>query len=123
MLSTVYLFICVHLAHQSQDMDIYRRANVFERALSFYESPSAGYSAKRKVLQLVYRSTQVRGSTTLVTRAGILSWIQSQIPVVTAKDTQTFTAIAQSLKDTSDGDRVSKWSGGAALRAVENIVG
>ncbi|OOF93007.1 hypothetical protein ASPCADRAFT_209651 [Aspergillus carbonarius ITEM 5010] len=105
------------------DMDIYRRANVFERALSFYESPSAGYSAKRKVLQLVYRSTQVRGSTTLVTRAGILSWIQSQIPVVTAKDTQTFTAIAQSLKDTSDGDRVSKWSGGAALRAVENIVG
>ncbi|KAI2920464.1 hypothetical protein CBS147371_3149 [Aspergillus niger] len=105
------------------DMDIYRRANVFERALSFYESPSAGYSAKRKILQLVYRATQVQGSTTLVTRAGILSWIQGQIPAVKGKETSTLAAIADSLKQTSDNDRVSKWSGGAALQVVENIVG
>ena len=97
-------------------MDIYRRAKVFERALAFYESPSAGYSAKRKVLQLVYRATQVQGSTTLVTRAGILSWIQSQIPAVKGKETSTLAAIADSLKQTSDNDRVSKWSGGAACK-------
>ncbi|PYH97549.1 hypothetical protein BO71DRAFT_373158 [Aspergillus ellipticus CBS 707.79] len=105
------------------DMEIYRRANVFERALAFYESPSANVSAKRKILHLVHRSTQVRGSTTLITRAGILSWVQSQMPAVTAKDGSTFTAIAHSLQQTSDSDRVSKWSGGAALRAVEDIAG
>ncbi|PWY79262.1 hypothetical protein BO70DRAFT_430053 [Aspergillus heteromorphus CBS 117.55] len=103
------------------DMEIYRRANVFERALAFYESPSASVSAKRKILHLLHRSTQVRGSTTLITRAGILSWVQSQMPAVTAKDSNTFTAIAQSLQQTSDSDWVSTWSGGAALRAVEEI--
>ncbi|RAH69186.1 NPA1/URB1 family protein [Aspergillus aculeatinus CBS 121060] len=105
------------------DMDIYRRANVFERSLSYYEAPSAAHSVKRKILQLLYRTTQVQGSTTLITRAGIMSWIQSQIPAVTAKETPTFTAIAHSLQRTSDSDRVEKWSGGAVLKAVENIVG
>ncbi|KAL4872502.1 hypothetical protein BDV12DRAFT_161710 [Aspergillus spectabilis] len=104
-----------------RDMEIYRRANVFERVLSFYESPSAGFSAKKKIIHLVYRSVQVHGGTTLITRAGIISWIQSQLPTVTDKDASTLTAMAQSLYQTSDHDRASKWSGGAVLRAVEHI--
>ncbi|KAL3439107.1 ribosome 60S biogenesis N-terminal-domain-containing protein [Aspergillus tetrazonus] len=104
-----------------QDMEIYRRANVFERVLSFYDSPGAGFSAKKKILHLVYRSAQVQGSTTLITRAGIISWIQSQIPSVTGRDASTLTAMAQSLLQSSDHDRTAKWSGGAVLRAVEQI--
>ncbi|KAL4821447.1 ribosome 60S biogenesis N-terminal-domain-containing protein [Aspergillus spinulosporus] len=104
-----------------QDMEIYRRANVFERVLSFYDSPGAGFSAKKKILHLVYRSTQVHGSTTLITRAGIISWIQSQIPSVTGRDASTLTAMAQSLLQSSDHDRTAKWSGGAVQRAVEQI--
>ncbi|KAL6235628.1 hypothetical protein BDW75DRAFT_208924 [Aspergillus navahoensis] len=104
-----------------RDMEIYRRANVFERVLSFYNSPGAGFSAKKKILHLVYRSTQVQGSTTLITRAGIISWIQSQLPAVTGRDTSTLTAMAQSLYQSSDHDRTAKWSGRAILRAVEHI--
>ncbi|KAL4993760.1 ribosome 60S biogenesis N-terminal-domain-containing protein [Aspergillus recurvatus] len=104
-----------------RDMEIYRRANVFERVLSFYDSPGAGFSAKKKILHLVYRSTQVQGSTTLITRAGIISWIQSQLPAVAGRDVSTLTAMAESLYQSSDHDRTAKWSGGAVLRAVEQI--
>ncbi|KAL2853538.1 ribosome 60S biogenesis N-terminal-domain-containing protein [Aspergillus pseudodeflectus] len=104
-----------------RDMEIYRRANVFERVLAFYESPSAGFSAKRKVLHLVYRAVQVQGSTTLITRAGIISWIQCQLPEVTGRDASVLTAMAQSLYESSDRDRAETWSGGAVSRAVEHI--
>ncbi|KAE8354393.1 ribosome 60S biogenesis N-terminal-domain-containing protein [Aspergillus coremiiformis] len=103
------------------DMEIFRRANVFERALSFYESPGTGLPAKRKILHLLYRSTQVRGSTTLITRAGIVSWIQSQIPTLSTKEAPTFAAIAHSLYETSEQSRVVKWSGGSMVQVVENI--
>jgi nucleolar pre-ribosomal-associated protein 1 len=102
-------------------MEIYRRANVFERVLAFYESPSAGFSAKRKVLHLVYRAVQVQGSTTLITRAGIISWIQCQLPEVTGRDASVLTVMAQSLYESSDRDRAETWSGGAVSRAVEHI--
>ncbi|KAL4907565.1 hypothetical protein BDW74DRAFT_189852 [Aspergillus multicolor] len=104
-----------------RDMEIYRRANVFERVLSFYDSPGAGFSAKKKILHLVYRSTQVQGSTTLITRAGIISWVQTQLPAVTGRDASTLTAMAQSLYQSADNDRTGTWSGGAVQRAVEQI--
>ncbi|KAE8168289.1 ribosome 60S biogenesis N-terminal-domain-containing protein [Aspergillus tamarii] len=103
------------------DMGIYRRANVFERALSFYESPGPSLPSKRKILHLLYRSTQVQGSTTLITRAGIVSWIQSQIPALSGKEVPTFTAMAFSLYESSEQDRVMKWSGGSVAQVVENI--
>ncbi|KAL2846434.1 ribosome 60S biogenesis N-terminal-domain-containing protein [Aspergillus pseudoustus] len=104
-----------------RDMELYRRANVFERVLAFYESPSAGFSAKRNVLHLVYRAVQVQGATTLITRAGIISWIQCQLPGVTGRDASTFTAMAQSVYESSDRDRAKTWSGGAISRAIEHI--
>ncbi|KAE8147931.1 ribosome 60S biogenesis N-terminal-domain-containing protein [Aspergillus avenaceus] len=105
------------------DMEIYRRSNVFERALSFYESPSTSIPAKRKILHLLYRSTQVRGSTTLITRAGIVSWVQSQVQAVSDKEAETYVAIAQALYESSDQGRVSKWSEGGAEQVIEKITG
>ncbi|KAL4802654.1 ribosome 60S biogenesis N-terminal-domain-containing protein [Aspergillus unguis] len=105
-----------------RDMEIYRRSNVFERVLAFYDSPGAGFSSKKKILHLLYRAVQVKGSTTLITRAGIISWIQSQLPAVTGRDASTLTAIAHSLYQSSDHDRAATWSGGSVSRAVEHIV-
>ncbi|KAI9928385.1 hypothetical protein ASPWEDRAFT_170615 [Aspergillus wentii DTO 134E9] len=105
------------------DMEVYRRANVFERVLSFYDSPSAGVSSKRKILELMYRATQVGGSTTLITRAAAISWIQSQVAAVNDKEASTITAIARAVRQSSDQERVDKWSGGALTQAVENIAG
>ena len=105
------------------DMEIYRRANVLERVLAFYESPSAGFPAKRRILHLLYRSTQVGGSTTLVTRAAIVSWIQSQIVGMNGRDASTITALAQVVGQSSDQERVDKWSGGALQQTVQGIAG
>ncbi|KAL4888635.1 ribosome 60S biogenesis N-terminal-domain-containing protein [Aspergillus ambiguus] len=105
------------------DMEIYRRANVFERVLSFYESPSIGLPVKRNILHLLYRSTQVKGSTTLITRAGIVSWIQSQVAAVNEKEAAVFAAMTDSLRRSSDQDRLAKWSGGAVTQVVKHIIG
>ena len=104
-------------------MEIYRRANVFERVLSFYESPSAGFSSKRRILHLLYRSTQVGGSTTLITRAAAISWIQSQIVAMNARDASTISALAHAVDQSSDHERVDRWSGGAMKQTVESIAG
>lgn len=104
-------------------MDIYRRANVFERVLSLYESPVVGISIKRKILHLIYRGTQVGGSSTLITRAGVVSWIQSQIVALSQRDASTVTGLAHAVYDSSDRGRVDGWSGGALMRAVEGIAG
>lgn len=102
-------------------MEVYRRANVFERVLSFYESPSAGFSAKRRILHLLYRSTQVGGSTTLVTRAAVVSWIQSQIVAVNDRDASTISALVHAVSQSSDWERVDRWSGGALTHTIENM--
>lgn len=101
-------------------MDIYRRANVFERILSLYESPSVGNSSRKKILHIIYRATQVGGSTTLVTRAAIISWIQGQV-VLNAKDASTITALAHAVYDSSDKERIDNWSGRAVLQSIEEI--
>ena len=102
-------------------MDIYRRANVFERILSLYASPTVGPSPQRRILHLVYRSTQVGGSTTLITRAAIVSWIRSQVVALSAKDASITMALAHALYDSSEKGRVDSWSQGALSQTVVNI--
>lgn len=105
-----------------QDLEIYRRANVFERLLSLYNSPTLATSAKRKILHVIYRATQVGGSTTLVTRAATISWIQSQIAGLDNNDL-TIKALANAVHDTADHDRINKWSSAALPHVVEHIAG
>lgn len=105
-----------------QDLEIYRRANVFERLLSLYNSPTLAASAKRKILHIVYRATQVGGSTTLVTRAAIISWIQSQIAGLDNHDL-TIKALVSAVHNTADHDRINRWSSAALPHVVEHITG
>ncbi|KAL1863330.1 hypothetical protein Plec18170_000164 [Paecilomyces lecythidis] len=105
-----------------QDLEIYRRANVFERLLSLYNSPTLAASAKRKILHIVYRATQVGGSTTLVTRAAIISWIQSQIAGLDNHDL-TIKALVSAVHNTADHDRINRWSSAALPHVVEHIAG
>lgn len=102
-------------------MDIYRRANVFERVLALYDSTSVG-TAKRKIQHLIYRASQVGGSTTLITRAAAISWIQCQMPNVNSKEASALAAIAQQLYNTCDQERIDRWSGGAMKGVVADIL-
>ncbi|KAI9827209.1 MAG: hypothetical protein M1832_005346 [Thelocarpon impressellum] len=61
----------------ARDMDIYRRSNVFERFLSLYITPHLPHKLKMKIASLLVRAANTEGgSTTLITRAGVLSWIE-----------------------------------------------
>ncbi|EED22137.1 ribosome biogenesis protein Urb1, putative [Talaromyces stipitatus ATCC 10500] len=101
-----------------QDLNIYRRANVFEHILSLYNAPSTNTAMKKKVLHLLFRATQVGGGTTLITRAAALSWIQSCVASSDAYAT-LLKELAQAIYESSDHERVGNWSG----RAISAIVG
>ncbi|KAJ5312848.1 hypothetical protein N7508_003678 [Penicillium antarcticum] len=103
------------------DMEVYRRANVFERILSLYQSPTLGPTARRKILHIVYRAAQVGGSTTLITRSGVISWIQIQVAEANSKEAAQLSALAKSLYGTCDRGRVDSWSNGTLSRVIDEI--
>ncbi|KAJ5966147.1 hypothetical protein N7481_012861 [Penicillium waksmanii] len=103
------------------DMEIYRRANVFERILSLYQSSSIGTEARKKILHIIFRAAQVGGSTTLITRAAIISWIEVQITVANAKEAALLSALARKLYEMSDRERVDAWSAGTIEQALKQI--
>jgi nucleolar pre-ribosomal-associated protein 1 len=102
-------------------MEIYRRANVFERILSLYQSSSIGTEARKKILHIVFRAAQVGGSTTLITRAAIISWIQVQITEANAKEAALLSTLARKLYEMSDRERVDAWSAGTIEQALKQI--
>ncbi|KAJ5342504.1 hypothetical protein N7541_011628 [Penicillium brevicompactum] len=103
------------------DMEIYRRANVFERLLSLYQSPTLGPAARRKILHIIYRAVQVGGSTTLITRSGVISWIQIQAAEADVKEHAQLAALAHALYEKCDRERVDAWSNGTLGRVIDEI--
>ncbi|EZF29077.1 hypothetical protein H109_02642 [Trichophyton interdigitale MR816] len=99
------------------DMDIYRRAGVFERLFSLYSSPTLTGGLRKKILHLVYRVCEIGGSTTLITRAAALSWVQGQAAISDAHSS-TLRALATELYRTSSSEWVDRWSGSALAAAV-----
>ena len=101
-------------------MDLYRRCNVFERLLAFYASVGTKRDIRRKILHLVYRSSEVGGSTTLITRAGIIGWIQAQVSHKDGNDV-ILRQLMRRLYETCDQERVEKWGGMALAKTVERV--
>lgn len=102
----------------NQDMEIYRRANVWEHVLCLYQTTTV--SIKKKVQHLLYRATQVGGSTTLITRAGIIHWIQSEIYVANSKEAAVLAELAREIYDTCDQERINEWSMGRMGKIVQD---
>ncbi|EFR00164.1 hypothetical protein MGYG_03169 [Nannizzia gypsea CBS 118893] len=99
------------------DMDIYRRAGVFERLFSLYSSPALTGGLRKKILHLVYRVCEIGGSTTLITRAAALSWVQGQA-AISDGHSSTLRALATELYRTSSSEWVDRWSGSALAAAA-----
>ena len=94
-------------------MDIYRRSNLFERLFALVASPSLPRSCVKKILQLLYRCTYVGGSTTLITRCGLLGWVQSELALNQNTVERSFLhSLARRTLDTCDREKVNEWSGG-----------
>ncbi len=101
-------------------MDLYRIRNVFERVLSLYSSPFLSSSYKKKILSMAVRATFVEGSTTLITRSGVISWIQAQLSLNGPHDI-LLKRLERRLLETCDPKRVNEWSGGVLNNGIDTI--
>lgn len=77
---------------------------------------------KKKIQHLIYRTCQAGGSTTVITRAAAISWIQCMVLHASPREASILAAIAQELYDTCDQERIDKWSRGHMKRTVQRIV-
>ncbi|EEP75875.1 conserved hypothetical protein [Uncinocarpus reesii 1704] len=99
-------------SHYEEDLDVYRRAGVFERLLSLYSSLNLSDSLRKKILHLVFRVCEIGGSTTLLTRAAAMSWIQSHASVKSPQS-RLLQALASELYRDCNHEWVDRWSGSA----------
>jgi nucleolar pre-ribosomal-associated protein 1 len=95
----------------AQDMEIFRARNIFERVLALYTLPTSRKAAREKILKLISRAIAIGGSTTLVTRAGILDWLQVQLGRADGNEAMLH-ALRTHLEKRYDADKVAAWSGG-----------
>jgi nucleolar pre-ribosomal-associated protein 1 len=76
-----YLDLCVSGLRTPQDMELYRKGDLFERIGSLYLSPAlagsdSGLAMRKKILNVLYNAMGIKGgSDTLITRVGIRAWL------------------------------------------------
>ncbi len=91
------------------DMAIFHKRHVFEKLLTFYNNPYLGNNLKEKILRVLWRATAVEGgSTTLITRLSILSWLQAQMR--TESGNRGLRALMERLLRTCDEEKLKAWS-------------
>lgn len=107
----------------AQDMEIYRHCNVFERLLSLCASPSFPETCSIRVLELLFRCTYIEGSTTLITRCAVVSWIVSRLTQKGTSEwgTARLRALAWRLYETCDRGYVNDWSNGTLSSALDAL--
>jgi nucleolar pre-ribosomal-associated protein 1 len=112
-----YLIDCLRT---QEDMEIFRINNIFERLLSFYVSKSSAISSREKIVRLLLRAAAVGGSTTLITRCGLVSWIQAMLENRDYRR-KALRVLAARVWEQCDKEKVDEWSGGSVKGMVASI--
>lgn len=115
-----YLEFLLDSLRTPQDMEYFRKSNVIEQLLDHYSSRSCATPAKEKILRLLMRATHVEGSTTLITRCGLLPWVQMMLDNQDPRH-RTLKALALRVYDTCDRARVDEWSSGTVARTIASL--
>ena len=91
------------------DVEVLRRGDIFQKAMTLYASPAASEKlVKEKVLELLHRATCIEGgSNTLITRSGVLAWLDMQQQL----DNTVTPLLRTRLLQACDQERVNGWSG------------
>lgn len=102
-----------------EDLDVLRRGNVFEKAMALWSSPGAVSHKfiRERVLELLFRATCVEGgSNVLVTRSGVLSWLE-------AADVEERVAkkLRERILETCEVGRFEAWAKGESKRREEGV--
>ncbi|KAF2129418.1 hypothetical protein P153DRAFT_385629 [Dothidotthia symphoricarpi CBS 119687] len=101
----------------STDMEIFRTSGIFEKLLSYYSSRSCAAPTKEKIVKLLLRAAAVGGSTTLITRCGLITWIQMALDSNDPRH-RSLKTLASRVYETCDREKVAAWSSGTVSEAV-----
>lgn len=97
------------------DLDILRRGEIFEKVMGMWMSPAASgrnKSVKEKITELLYRATCIEGgSNVLVTRAGVLSWLDMVRDGTGSGSGGVQEAMRDRILQTGDRERLKAWTG------------
>lgn len=99
-----------------EDMDLYRSRSIFERFLALYNTTFSTQAVRYKIVKLMYRAVAVGGTTTLMTRAGFLSWLQAH-----GKGNGLLKQLAIKLWQGCDQEKVRDWGGGFVEKVITNM--
>lgn len=97
-----------------QDVHLLLPRNCMEKILDIFASPSAPKGVKDAVLKVAYRVAAVGGATSLVTRTGVLAWLDMRAKVGDV-DAASLEVLRQKVSSGIDEDRVKTWSKGALV--------
>ncbi|KAH6899031.1 ribosome 60S biogenesis N-terminal-domain-containing protein [Thelonectria olida] len=102
------------------DLGIFHKKRWFEKIVVLGGNPYLRSNLRTRVLRLLYRATCIEGgSTTLVTRFGILSWLDAQrVACEVADDADVLGALMKRVWETCDQDKVMAWSKGGAKKII-----
>lgn len=95
-----------------QDMAMYHNTRLFERLLSLTGNSYMRQTLRIQVLRIIYRATFIQGgSTTLITRFGIISWLEARTAVQqSGSGADVYKALAKRIWETADQKRTREWS-------------
>ncbi|KJZ78069.1 hypothetical protein HIM_02706 [Hirsutella minnesotensis 3608] len=106
------------------DLGVFHKKKWLEKIFALCSNPYLRTGLRTRVLRIVYRATCVEaGSTTLVTRFGVLGWLDAQRAVgETADNAALCRGLMRRVWETCDRHRVAAWSSQGAGKLVDRAM-
>lgn len=105
-----------------RDLAIFHRKLWFEKILALGSNPHLRTNLRTRILRIIYRATEIEGgSTTLVTRFGIVSWLDAQRAGALGQEKGMLAGLMRRVWETCDQERVSGWSRGGVVKIIEGL--
>jgi nucleolar pre-ribosomal-associated protein 1 len=104
------------------DFDLLRRAGVFEKAMALARGPGAAAnpSVRELVLELLSRAAAVDGGAlSLVTRCGVLAWLEMLATTTTTDDAARAEALRAKIVASCDAGKLEDWMANRRRRKPE----
>ena len=96
------------------DLALFHKKRVFEQLMSLAGNPYMRPNLRTQVLGILYRATSIEGgSGTLMTRFGVMAWLESRQAASSGGDEQwIYPALTKRVWETADRERALAWSKG-----------
>ena len=94
------------------DMALYWQCNILERILTLTWLPSLPQGCFHRIVEFGFRCTYVDGSTTLITRCGLMGWISCCLAQKTGQSRDRLLLLAVRAHETCDQGKIDAWSDG-----------